>query len=248
MIPYKRREAILSILQNRDLVYIEELMKEIPSVSESTIRRDIKTLEEQGFISHHYGGAIKYNGLVEDVPINTRKTKLIEEKERIAKYIADNIADRSIVYIDSGTSTTAVLKYLKPTVSVITSSIDLRAFEECPCEIYIIGGNYSKERASLYGAATIYALEHSNFDIAVLGANGYCESKGITTASMDEAFKKQTVIEKSAKVMFSLDHSKEGVCSFAKICDIDEHMIVTDEKSKLSDKFENIIAVTKNDV
>lgn len=244
MIPYKRREAILSILQNRDLVYIEELTKEIPTVSESTIRRDIKTLEEQGFISHHYGGAIKYNGLIEEVPINARKTKLIKEKERIAEYIAEMIPDKAVVYVDSGTSTSAVMKYLKSSVSVVTTSIDLRAFEECACEIYIIGGNYSKERASLYGASTIYALQHSNFDFALLGANGYCESKGITTASMDEAFKKQMVIEKSEKVMFLLDHSKEGACSFAKICDIDEHMIVTDEDSRLTEKYENIISVT----
>lgn len=243
MIPYKRREAILSFLQTKDLAYIEDLMNEIPTVSESTIRRDIKTLEDQGLIAHHYGGALKYNGFIEEVPINTKKNKLIEEKEIIARYVANKITENSVVYIDSGTTTTAVMKFLKPSVSVVTTSIDTRAFNECLCGIYVIGGSFSKERASIYGASTIYALERSNFDYAILGANGFSESKGITTVSMDEAFKKNTIIQKSAKVMFLLDHSKDGVCSFAKICDIDEHMIITDKKSKKTEKYDNIVSI-----
>ena len=56
MIPYERRLAILQILETKEVVNIDEFLKRFEGVSESTIRRDLKTLAAEGQISLLHGG------------------------------------------------------------------------------------------------------------------------------------------------------------------------------------------------
>lgn len=46
MIPYERQKKILSIIEERDLVKIDELQQIFDDVSVSTLRRDLKELEK----------------------------------------------------------------------------------------------------------------------------------------------------------------------------------------------------------
>ena len=46
MIPYERQRKILEYANAHDLVLLEDLLDLIPDASESTLRRDIKALEE----------------------------------------------------------------------------------------------------------------------------------------------------------------------------------------------------------
>ena len=45
MIPYERQKKILSIIEEKELVKIDELQKIFDGVSVSTLRRDLKELE-----------------------------------------------------------------------------------------------------------------------------------------------------------------------------------------------------------
>ena len=46
MIPYERQKKILSIIEEKELVKIDELQKIFDGVSVSTLRRDLKELEK----------------------------------------------------------------------------------------------------------------------------------------------------------------------------------------------------------
>lgn len=50
MIPFERKEKIISILQKNNLMLLNDIQKSIPDVSISTIRRDVKELEKEGIV------------------------------------------------------------------------------------------------------------------------------------------------------------------------------------------------------
>ena len=61
MIPYERQKKILSIIEEKELVKIDELQKIFDGVSVSTLRRDLKELEKNRKIESFSGGAFKKN-------------------------------------------------------------------------------------------------------------------------------------------------------------------------------------------
>ena len=69
MIPYERQERIVECLQKSGLARISELQEELPGVSISTLRRDLKELEALGKVEHLSGGAVKLVSAVHEVSI-----------------------------------------------------------------------------------------------------------------------------------------------------------------------------------
>ncbi len=51
MIPYERRLQILDLLEKSEVVSLDEFCKSLGGVSESTVRRDLKTMEKEGEIT-----------------------------------------------------------------------------------------------------------------------------------------------------------------------------------------------------
>jgi DeoR family transcriptional regulator, fructose operon transcriptional repressor len=59
MIPYVRQKKIVEELGKKEIVFLEDLVGLFSEVSESTIRRDLKMLEEEGQIQTLRGGGVK---------------------------------------------------------------------------------------------------------------------------------------------------------------------------------------------
>ena len=57
MIIYERQETILNYLKQNRVSTIKELSKIVWS-SESSVRRDIKVLEQKGYVKQIYGGVV----------------------------------------------------------------------------------------------------------------------------------------------------------------------------------------------
>ena len=83
MIPYERRERIVECLQKSGLARISELQEELPGVSISTLRRDLKELEALGKVEHLSGGAVRLLSAVHEVryldafgPTGVRRNRL----------------------------------------------------------------------------------------------------------------------------------------------------------------------------
>ena len=51
MIPYERQKKIIRLIAGKDLVKIDELQVQLPNISISTLRRDLKALETNGISS-----------------------------------------------------------------------------------------------------------------------------------------------------------------------------------------------------
>ena len=157
MIPYERQQRILELLRGRELVWLEELQEEIPGVSSSTLRRDIKELERLGKVEHLQGGAIKASSPAGELPLSVKSTLHADEKAKIAKLAAREVADGDTIYLDSGSTCTALMRELVDRdVTVVTSNTDVVALvtPEATAKVTLLGGTYDPAIGSISGPLT----------------------------------------------------------------------------------------------
>lgn len=234
MIPYERRLEILQILETKDVVNIEEFLKRFEGVSESTIRRDLKTLAAEGQISLLHGGGAKLKVDSYEAPVVTKKIKNITEKEKIAKYAAELVQDGDSIYLDSGSTPLEMVKYLKnKNIMIVTSNaLIFSELQGSDLKCYIVGGEVNVDTASILGTTANMALMKSFFDKAFLGASAYSDKAGISTPDIREAEKKQIVKENSEETYVLVDSSKEGKNALCKIFNLGEVTIISDKETE----------------
>lgn len=231
MIPYVRQEKIIEILENRELIRIEELQKLIPEVSISTLRRDLKELEGLNKVQTLSGGAVKLSSSVSELPMSTKASLQTKEKLHIAELAAREVLAGDTIYLDSGSTCTALLReVLKKKIRIITTNTDvLRLTGDFEAEITILGGTYDPKISSLSGPLAEANIKKYVFDKAFLGANGIDLKFGVTTPNLVEAIKKKTVIEHAKKSFLLCDSSKFHKTSAVKSFDLNEVVLITDK-------------------
>lgn len=237
MVPYQRRIQILQLLEQQEVVSLNTFCESIQNVSESTIRRDLKTLEAEGeVILLRGGGACLKKGSFE-VPVQSKAGKNVNEKERIARYAASLVNDGESIYIDSGSTLLRMAKHLKgkDITLVTTNALFFSEIQGMNLKCFIIGGEINFSTGSILGTKTNSMLAEMYFDKAFLGANGFSDKAGISTPDIREAEKKQIVCRHSAQTYVLADSSKSGKNTLCKVFELGEVPIICD---KLTDMLE----------
>src|SRR5699024_963630 len=229
MIPYVRQEKILEILESDDVVTIDDLKKSIPNVSVSTLRRDLKELERAKSVQMLSGGAVKLCSSVSELPISTKSILHIEDKKYIANLAMREINEGETIYLDSGSTCTALLKQiLDKKIHIITTNTDVFSITgKIEAEITMLGGNFSPNISSLSGPLTLENLRNYIFDKAFIGANGIDLNYGVTTPNLVEATKKKEVCNQSKKTYLLCDSSKFHKTSTVKAFDLHDVVLIT---------------------
>ena len=99
-----RRARAAELLSIKGFMSLAELVQNL-GVSESTIRRDLEILEEQGPIRRTHGGAV----YIKDTPTHRlafaeRETSCAVEKKAIARAVLDLIPPGQTIILDGGTT------------------------------------------------------------------------------------------------------------------------------------------------
>ena len=123
MLTQQRHEIILELLREKGSITVTEV-KDLLDTSESTVRRDITALDKEGKLEKVFGGAVELKERVTayEYSVAEKMGLKLEEKHRIARYAAGLIQDEDFVYIDAGTTTGDMLKFLQV---VILSNPDI---------------------------------------------------------------------------------------------------------------------------
>ena len=181
MIPYERQKKILSIIEERDLVKIDELQQIFDDVSVSTLRRDLKELEKNRKIESFSGGAFKKISTIGEIPISTKNTLESEKKDKIARMASELIVDGDTIYIDSGSTCTMILQYIvEKKITIYTTNADIFSVKEnIVADIYVLGGRYNPVTSSMTGPFTEDLLKNLYFNKSFLGAYGIDENDGL---------------------------------------------------------------------
>lgn len=230
MIPYERQQLVLQHLSESDLLKIEDLQELLPDTSVSTLRRDLKELEKQGRVEMLAGGAVRLNAVSHELGVMVTGALHAAEKERMAQRALEEVSDGDTVYLDSGTSCTALLRHLiDRDVTIYTANGsacyitgDMRA------QVIIIGGAYNPRTLSMTGPITEGILKDLYFDKAFLGVNAVSIDRGVTNPSHDEAIKKQLVKENSNRTYILCDSSKFHRVSNVRVFGLDGLSIISE--------------------
>lgn len=247
MLAEQRFEKIMSIVEEKKSVTLQELMK-LLNTSESTVRRDLTTLHRQGKLVKVFGGAVIAESafLVKDDEVAKRSNLNKEEKRQIARYAASLIKDDDFVYLDAGTTTEAVIEFLNGRrIRVVTNAVThaLKLAEQ-GCQVYLIGGELKSATEAIVGNEALLNLEKYNFNIGFFGTNGISRQAGFTTPDVEEAMVKKSAMEHCRNCYVLADSSK-----FSQICPVtfgrfSEAMIITNcVTEKLFFGCENIIVI-----
>ena len=121
----QRHNGIIELVKQQGYVSTEELVEHF-SVSPQTIRRDLNELAEQNLILRHHGGAALPSSSV-NTPWHDRKATQTEEKERIARKVAEQIPNGSTLFIDIGTTPEAVAHALlnHSNLRIVTNNLNV---------------------------------------------------------------------------------------------------------------------------
>ena len=226
----ERQQEILRLLKEKEIIKTRELM-DVFQVSESTIRRDLQEMEEAGWLRRIHGGAKKIIKLEMEPSMTEKSSKNVQEKQAIAKYAASLVMPGEFVFLDAGTTTFEMLPFLADkAVQIITNSVPHANLSiELGLPTTMLGGSIRLTTKAVVGSQTIEQLKTYYFDKAFMGTNGIHEEYGYTTADTEEAATKKAAMNQAQHVFILADESKFNKVNFAKMGNLDEAIVITNQ-------------------
>lgn len=221
----ERKLKITEYIQGRQRASVQELAEHF-NVSESTIRRDLKELEDSKMLKRTHGGAINLESVNFEPAYTEKEDVFSSEKELIAKRAAELINDGDTILLDSGTTTQHLARELKKfsRLTVVTNSLMVaKELESLPgIETIVSGGSLRQNTLSLVGPVADESFKMMRVDKAFIATNGIDLKEGLTTPNIIEASTKRKMIEIAKQVILLADHTKFGKISFSKFADISD--------------------------
>lgn len=223
MILNERQEQIIETLKKEKRISVKKL-SEMFFVCEMTIRRDLKELEESGYIKRYSGGAM-INSEEDLMPIEFRRLLHSKEKKQIAaltkKYLSDNIA----VFIDSSSTSHCIIPLLAEykNITIVTNSVQcLLIASKYHIKCIIAGGNYYERDRCCVGAKTTDFLSYINVDVAFFSSLGISDDGVISDIDEEQMAVRRVVMKNSAKKIFMFDNTKQHKTYMYKLCRADD--------------------------
>ncbi|MFZ7751479.1 DeoR/GlpR family DNA-binding transcription regulator [Bacillus velezensis] len=236
MLTPERYQLIIDQIEKRDVVKIQELIS-MTNASESTIRRDLSTLEERGFLKRVHGGASKLSNSRQEPDMLEKSSKNLQDKLKIAEEAASLLEEGDCIYLDAGTTTLHMIDFIDHTkdIVVVTNGVmHIDALIRKGIPFYLLGGYVKHRTGAMIGGASLMAVSQYRFDKSFLGVNGVHIEAGFTTPDPDEALLKTKAVRQAKNAYVLADPSKFGEISFAAFAALGDAAIITTEAEELA--------------
>ena len=206
-----RHTKILSILEERPAVSVTELEDEL-GVSVGTIRRDLAQLQQAGQLRRVHGGA--FSAIQGEGGFSWRTCLHMDRKSAVGKSAAELIQPGSVVFIDGGTTTEAMLPFLsgKTSLTVVTCALNIAtSLLRIPyINTIILGGAVHAESRTVIGPLPVDQMDAFGlrFDVAVISTAGISAEHGATNRMLERLPLKQKVLQSCERSILVSDSSK----------------------------------------
>ena len=234
MLRAERLSALLEALTSQRSVDVTAMAAEF-GVSSATVRRDLRTLHEQGLLVRTHGGAVP-SDLDLELPVRYRSSRRRSEKHHIALAAASLVPDGAVVGLTGGTTTTELARALSDRngITVVTNALNIASelVLRSSIRLVVIGGSARHASYELVGPSAESMLARYHLDLAFIGTDGVTLAAGCTTHDEMEAQTDRAFLDRSKRVVVVADSSKLGRSAFAHICDLSEiDDLITDEEA-----------------
>ena len=229
-----REFEILNLLSTNGYLTVTELSKQLYT-SESSIRRHLTSLQNQGLVKRSYGGVELITKNSQILPFSTRAYRNIPAKQEIAKKACKLIKDDDVIFLDQSSSTFFLANELmkRSHLTVVTNSIEiLSLLSHTKIEIVATGGHLSKEnRSCLVGDDAIHCLSQIRADHAFFATKSLGPDGVLYDCNREEVFVRNAMIANAANKVYLCDTGKfDSYSSYKQGSLKDVNYIVTEKK------------------
>lgn len=158
MLAKTRQEKIRGILRTEGAVTTARLMREF-DVSVETVRRDLVTLEQGGFLRRVHGGALTVNEMMPYRPLESRTKTQNPQKDELCQTAADLVREGDYISIGTGSTPIHFARVLCQRfrkLTVVTYSY--KVFEELRAapgfQLILVGGALNRDEEAFSGQLT----------------------------------------------------------------------------------------------
>ncbi len=220
-LPVDRRLYILDRIATTGSVRLQELADEL-GASVMTVRRDLKRLEEDGFLRRSHGGATTHVMLDVELGPNGLALQHMAEKRSVAQQAATLIAPRDVLFLGAGTTVAQFARHI-PTnrgVTVVTYSLAIASLLGAKPGVTVIstGGTVDPGDLSQVGPLAEAVLGRYFATKAFIGAGGVHPDTGVTDYGAALADLNRLIVERAERAYVLADSSKLGLRTFAQVC------------------------------
>lgn len=213
---------------------MEQLAKKY-YVSPSTIRRDLREMEEAGILRRIYGGAVLKEKESIELPYELRLDENKKEKNRMCELAAELVQDEMCVFLDTTTTISYLPSYLgnKNNIKLITNSISIamEGLNYPNMQVYSTGGWVNPISKGFAGEAARRGIKEFYSDILFFSARTLSRDRGIMDLNEEDVYMKKLMIENTRKVVLLADHTKWDRESYLGICGIERvDVVITDQR------------------
>lgn len=225
-----RQSEIVDLLTKAERLEVGRLAERF-DVSQMTVRRDLRLLEEQGFLVRTHGGGIP-TGKLRFLQSAFPHYVVSPQKAAIGKLAAGLVAPGQQVMIESGTTVLEVARNLPKDSNITVATTSLCVLQELygsPTQLLLFGGYTRKDFPSLYGPMTEAMVRSFHVDILFIGCDGADSKRGFYASNPLISSLEQEMINITNRVVVvaeSWKFSRKGFVRFATPEQV--HTLVTD--------------------
>lgn len=209
----KRRQQIVDLVNQQNEVSFAVLKEHFPDVSEVTLRKDLRYLDEEQLLIRVHGGAKSVQTAVPYLSdYYIRFTQQVEEKEVIAQKVAKMLKPHDTLFLASGSTCGMVAKML-PNVPlrVFTDGMEvaINLAKVSNVEVHMLGGLIESGTMRVVGGGVLMALSQIQFDYAICGTAAYSAKTGFSCDSAHKQELNEVLRKRTDKMIILMDHTKE---------------------------------------
>lgn len=218
----ERRASLVELIQRSGFASLPDLVQQL-HVSESTVRRDLDSLEESGLIRRTHGGAF-YSGPSPNLPhFRQRQEAQWDKKKAIAAVAAGLIDDGDTLLLDSGSTTYELARLLvgRP-LQIVTNSLPVANLfnADANTDLIVIGGYVHARTGAIQGPYANEMLAGLHVRRAIISAAGI-NDHGIFNTNRMLVETQQGMMAVADEVILLADSTKFGHQSLAHVCSLD---------------------------
>ncbi len=219
-----RYDTLIAMISARGHMRIDELAA-LLGVSTQTIRRDIRKLCDDGFLSRYHGGAAQPSSAI-NTALEKREVAQVAEKRAIADAVAARIPDRSTVFLASGTTVEYVARALdaRSELRIVTTSVRAASllYARRDFDVMVPGGRLRPQNSGIVGPAAEAFLCGFRADFLVMSIGAIDPDGTLLEFDLNEVAVMRAMMANARQVFLAADHTKFAASASVKLAAVAE--------------------------
>jgi DeoR family glycerol-3-phosphate regulon repressor len=212
MLASQRERAILQLLQETGSARIEALAARL-GVTDETVRRNVRRLQEQGMVTRVHGG-VHLKDWGPEPSFAQRMVQNPGAKRRIAEGVARLLPDGASLFLDVGSTTAYVAQALRARRELLVVTNSLAVAQALTGvngnQVFMAGGELRSHDGGAFGAEALAFVKQFRVSYAVLSVAAISAPSGFLLQDLREAEFSRAIIERAEQAIVAADASKFG--------------------------------------